>query len=86
MFSKNFQTIWNRLLDRELSENRHPSHYLDSYYFNKQNEYKPFFEYEYNTFKEEYTNLISNSINLGNVIKVEDIEEIDIDELIKKLI
>lgn len=86
MFSKNFEAIWNRLLKRELSKNRHPSHYLDSYNFNKQNEYKPFLEYEYDTLKEEYINLISNSINLGNVIKVEDIEEIDIDGLIKKLI
>lgn len=86
IFAKNFQTIWNRLLKRESSkEDRHPAHYLDSYYFNKKNEYEPFFEYQYDTFKEEYENLLSNSINLGNVIKIKDIEEVNIDKLIKSL-
>jgi len=86
MFSKSFQTIWNRLLKRESSkEDRHPAHYLDSYYFNKRNEYSPFFEYEYDILKKEYDDLISNSINLGHVIKIEDIEELDIEGLIKEL-
>lgn len=87
IFSKDFQTIWNRLLKREISkEDRHPAHYLDSYYFDKRNEYTPFFEYEYDTLKEEYDNLISNSINLGCIININDIENLDIDKLIKKLL
>lgn len=86
IFAKDFQTIWNRLLKRESSkEDRHPAHYLDSYYFNKKSEYEPFFEYQYDTFKEEYKNLLSNSINLGNVIKIKDIEKVNIDKLIKSL-
>ena len=87
IFAKDFQTIWNRLLKRESSkEDRHPAHYLDSYYFNKKSEYEPFFEYQYDTFKEEYENLLSNSINLGNVIKIKDIEKVNIDKFIKSLI
>lgn len=86
IFAKDFQTIWNRLLKRESSkEDRHPAHYLDSYYFNKKNEYEPFFEYQYETFKEEYENLLSNSINLGNVIEIKDIEKANIDKLIESL-
>lgn len=32
-----------------------------------------------------YDNLLSNSINLGNVINLEDIEKVNIDKLIKSL-
>ena len=39
----------------------------------------------YNTLKAEYDNLLSNSINLGNVINLEDIEKVNIDKLIKSL-
>lgn len=86
IFAKDFETIWNRLLKREMSkQDRHPSHYLDSYCFKNLNKYTPFFEYNYDTFKIEYDELISNSINLGKVIKVEDIENLNIEELIKKL-
>lgn len=53
--------------------------------YNKQNEYKPFLEYEYDTLKEEYINLISNSINLVKVIQVEDIEKLDISKLINQI-
>lgn len=87
MFAKDFETIWNRLLKREKSKKeRHPAHYLDSYYYNKRDKYKPFFEYQYKTFKKEYDNLLSNSINLGKVIDVEDIEKLEIDKLISKII
>lgn len=86
IFAKDFETIWNRLLKREsLKEERHPAHYLNSYYYKKRNEYKPFFEYQYDAFKSEYDNLLSNSINLGNVINLEDIEKVNVDKLIKSL-
>jgi len=87
MFAKNFDIIWRRLLKREKSkESRHPSHYLDSYSIKKKEEYNPYFEYDYNTLKTEYNELISNSINLGNIIKVDDIEEVNIEELIEKIL
>ncbi len=36
IFAKDFQTIWNRVLKRENSkEERHPSHYLNSYTINE---------------------------------------------------
>lgn len=86
VFAKDFETIWNRLIKREYNKNeRHPSHYLDSYYYKKKDEYRSFFEYNYDSFKKEYDNLLSNSINLGKVINIEDIEKINIDELIKNL-
>lgn len=86
IFAKDFETIWNRLLKREISkEDRHPSHYLNSYYLKNLKEYTPFFEYNYDTFKKEYDELISNSINLGKVIKVEDIENLNVQELIEEL-
>lgn len=86
IFAKDFETIWNRLLKREISkEDRHPSHYLNSYCLKKLKEYTPFFEYNYDTFKKEYDELISNSINLGKVIKVEDIENLNVQELIEEL-
>ncbi len=86
IFARDFETIWNRLIKREnKKEERHPSHYLDSYYYKKKDEYKPFFEYKYDTFKNEYEDLISNSINLGNVINIDDIENINIDGLIKEI-
>lgn len=87
LFAQDFETIWNRLLKREKSkQDRHPSHYLDSYCFKNKDEYLPFFEYHYDTFKEEYNNLLSNSINLGKVINIEDIETVDIEKVIKKLL
>lgn len=86
IFAKDFETIWNRLLKREISkEDRHPSHYLNSYCLKNLKEYTPFFEYNYDTFKKEYDELISNSINLGKVIKVEDIENLNVQELIEEL-
>lgn len=86
VFAKDFETIWNRLIKRESKKDeRHPSHYLDSYYSKKRDEYEPFFEYKYDSFKNEYDNLLSNSINLGKVINIEDIEKVNIDILIKEL-
>ena len=87
IFAKDFETIWNRLLKREkLKKERHPAHYLDSYYYNKRNKYKPFFEYKYETLKKEYDSLLSNSINLGKVINIKDIEQVKIEELIKEIV
>lgn len=85
LFAKDFDTIWKRLQIRENSKERHPSHYLQEYNLKNKGKYKPYFEYEYNTLKKEYDNLISNCINLGKVIKVEDIEELDIDKCIKSI-
>lgn len=86
LFAKDFDTIWERLKIREHSVERHPSHYLQEYSLKKKEKYEPYFEYEYNTLKKEYDNLTSNCINLGKVIKVEDIEEFDIDKCIKSII
>lgn len=85
LFAKDFDTIWKRLKIRENSVERHPSHYLQEYNLKNKEKYEPYFEYEYNTLKKEYDNLISNCINLGKVIKVEDIEELDIDKCIKSI-
>lgn len=86
LFAKDFDTIWKRLKIRENSTQRHPSHYLQEYSFKNKEKYEPYFEYEYNTLKKEYDNLISNCINLGKIIKVEDIEKLDIDKCIKSII
>lgn len=86
LFAKDFDTIWKRLKVRENSVERHPSHYLQEYSPKKKEKYEPYFEYEYNTLKKEYDNLTSNCINLGKIIKVEDIEELDIDKCIKSII
>lgn len=87
MFAKNFDTIWNRLLKRENSkQDRHPSHYLNTYYLKNKNNYIPYFEYEYDILKKEYDDLLSNSINLGTIINIDDIEELNIDNLIKRLL
>ncbi len=86
MFAKDFDTIWNRLLKREMSkEERHPSHYLDSYCLREKENYKPYFEYEYDVLKEEYDKLLSNSIKLGTVINIEDIENVNIEKLIEQI-
>ncbi len=87
MFAKNFDTIWNRLQKREYSkEERHPSHYLTSYCPKKKDKYEPYFEYNYNNLKNEYEELKSNSINLGKVINIEDIEKLDIESLISEIL
>lgn len=87
VFAKDFETIWQRLIKRETKkEERHPAHYLDSYYYNKKDTYTPFFEYNYNSSKYNYDKFLYNSLNIGKVINVNDIEEVDIDNLIKKLI
>ena len=86
LFAKDFDTIWERLKIRENSEERHSSHYLQEYSFKKKEKYEPYFEYEYNTLKKEYDNLTSNCINLRKIIKVEGIEELDIDKCIKSII
>ncbi len=85
MFAKDFDTIWNRLKIRENSSERHPSHYLQSYFLKNKNKYVPFFEYDYKKHKESYENKKRNSINLGTVININDIEEVNIDQLIKSL-
>ena len=85
MFAKDFDTIWNRLKIRENSCERHPSHYLQSYFFKNKNQYIPFFEYDYQKHKESYENKKRNNINLGTVININDIEEVNIDQLIKSL-
>lgn len=86
MFAKDFDTIWNRLLKREMSKKeRHPSHYLNSYCYKKKEDYKPHFEYKYDVLKEGYDKLVYNSINLGTVINIEDIETINVEKLIKQI-
>lgn len=86
MYAEDFETIWKRLLKREMSmEERHPPHYLNSYNLKKKEKYKPYFEYEYDQLKKEYDELLSNSINLGNVINIDDIEKLDIDKLIEEI-
>lgn len=85
VFAKDFETIWQRLIKREVrKEERHPAHYLDSYYHNKKDTYTPFFEYNYNSSKYNYDKFLYNSLNIGKVINVNDIEEVDIDNLIKE--
>lgn len=87
VFAKDFKVIWERLLQREKSKKeRHPSHYLNSYYLKKKQEYEPFFEYDYDTLKEEYDGLISNRINLGKIIEIQDIEKVNIDGLMEEII
>lgn len=86
MFAKDFDTIWNRLLKREMSkEERHPSHYLHSYNIKEKAKYEPYFVYDYMKLKKEYDELVFNSINLGNVINIKDIETLNEEELIKRL-
>ena len=86
LFAKNYDVIWERLKIRENSKYRHPSHYLSSYDYRKKEEYSPFFEFIYKKHKKEYDNLIPNSINLGKVSNIEDIETLNIDDLIKNII
>lgn len=86
MFAENFDIIWRRLLKREASKkDRHPAHYLNCYNLKDIENYEPYFEYEYDVLKKEYDNLISNNINLGKVIQVEDIEKLDISKLISQI-
>lgn len=86
MFAESFDIIWKRLLKREKSKKeRHPSHYLSSYCLKNKENYNPYFEYDYNTLKEEYDELISNSIDLGNVININDIERINLCKLIEEI-
>lgn len=86
VFAKNFDILWERLTKRENSkEERHPSHYLEEYDFRKKNEYIPYFEFNYNKHKKEYEQLIVNSINLGTVINIEDIEIFNVEKIIEEL-
>lgn len=87
LFTNDFDKLFNNLLKREMSKlDRHPSHYLSSYSLKEKESYEPFFEYEYNTLKQEYDSLESNSINLGKVININDITEVNIDNLIKTIL
>ena len=87
MYARDFDTIWNRLLKREKSKkDRHPSHYLNSYCLKNREKYDPYFEYHYDSLKEEYDKLISNSINLGTVININDIEDVNIEKLIERIL
>lgn len=85
MYAKDFETIWARLQKREKSVQRHPSHYLSSYDVRRKQEYAPYFEYKYDNFKKEYEENISNCINIGTIIEIEDIETLDIETLITKV-
>ena len=87
LYAKDFETIWKRLQKREKSKKeRHPSHYLTSYALKNKDDYKPYFEYNYNNLRKEYDDLLSNSINLGHVINIEDIEKLNLDKLLEELI
>lgn len=86
MFAESFDIVWKRLLKREKSKKeRHPSHYLSSYCLKNKENYNSYFEYDYNSLKEEYDKLISNSINLGNIININDIEKINLCKLIEEI-
>ena len=94
LFARDFDTIWKRLIERESSKERHPSHYLESYRLEKKEEYVPYFEYQYDKHKKEYEQGTFNHINLGTIINIEDIEKMNIediekmniDELIQKIV
>lgn len=85
IFAKDFDTIWNRLLIRENGPERHPSHYLQSYFLKNRDQYKPFFEFDYQEHKELYENKMRNNLDLGTIININDIEDVDIDKLIDSL-
>lgn len=83
LFTNNFDKLFENLLKREMSKtDRHPSHYLTSYSPKKRKSYEPFFEFKYDTLKQEYDSLEANNINLGKVININDIRELDLDNLI----
>ncbi len=86
LFTNDFDKLFDNLLKREMSKaDRHPSHYLTSYSLKEKELYEPYFEYEYNTLKQEYDFLESNNINLGKVININDITELNFDNLIQTI-
>jgi len=86
LFTNDFNKLFDNLLKREMSKaERHPSHYLTSYSLKEKELYEPYFEYEYNTLKQEYDSLESNSINLGKVININDITKLNLSNLIQTI-
>lgn len=84
IFIKDYETHWKNLVKRE-KENRHQSHYLQSYNIKNKDSYEPYLEFDYDSHKKEYESRKVYNINLGKVINIEDISLVNLYDIIEEI-
>lgn len=80
-----FDENWHRILKRDLSDERHPSHELSCYNPLYKNEYKRTEAMLYEDLKKEYDTLEMNQINLGKVLEFHNENKKSLEEIRKKI-
>lgn len=80
-----FNENWQRILKRDLSDERHPSHELENYNPLYKNEYKRAEAMLYEDLKKEYDTLEMNQINLGKVFEFNNQNKQSLQEILKKI-
>lgn len=85
MLIEDYDAHWNNLVKREMND-RHRSHYLQSYNVKNKENYEPHLEFDYEKHKRGYESKKMYDINLGKVIDVADISLVDIQSLVKQIL
>lgn len=80
-----FDENWQRILKRDLSDERHPSHELENYNPLYKNKYKRTEAMLYENLKKEYDTLEMNQINLGKVLEFNNKNKQSLEEIRKKI-
>lgn len=80
-----FDENWNRILKRDLSDERHPAHELNSYNPLYKNEYEKVENQDYSKLKEENDTKKYQQINLGKIIEFHNENEQSLERILKKI-
>lgn len=80
-----FDENWQRILKRDLSNERHPSHELNCYNPLLKNKYKRVEAMLYEDLKKEYETLEMHQINLGKVLEFNNKNKKSLEEIRKKI-
>lgn len=85
VIGKDYDTIFQRLNDRNNSLKRHPSHSLTNYNLKEKNKYKSTNELDYEELKKDYKTNKYTSINIGREIVFINDDNVNYKEIINKI-
>lgn len=85
VIGKDYDTIFQRLNDRNNSLKRHPSHSLINYNLKEKNKYKSTNELDYEELKKDYKTNKYTSINIGREIVFINDDNVNYKEIIKQI-
>ncbi len=82
---ENFDENWERIVKRDLSDERHPAHELSCYNPLYKSEYEKEENMDYDVLKKENDTKENHQINLGKIIEFRNKNEKSLEEILRKM-